>query len=236
MNDMAFFKLFGEDSSILISFLNAILDRGGKSRIRSCEFLSSEAIPKVNEFLQNTLVVCCRDFQDTEYDIGIQTIRVPNFVKEYKGYTLFDWSNQYQEPEMQFALKPAVYLTIVNEDVFSDRLEPIQCYQRPNCTHVFIELSKFKKTIGELASAQDQWLYFLKNTGGNLPGITASAGKEMRRAYEKVRVSNWSPGEKDLYVKVNIANDEKFYMQLEGFQKGVVAGYAEALQGLHQNI
>ena len=181
--DYAFKKIFGSEQSqnILISFLNAII-YGGEKIIESLTIINPYNPGQVMTLKDSYLDVKAVLFDGSIVVIEMQIARVSAFSKRViynlgKAYT-----NQLRIGDNYLILKPAIAVTIIdfikfenrenviNHFVFQEKTEKFE-YSDTELQLIFIELPKFKKTLSELNSLSDKWIYFLKEatTLDNIP-------------------------------------------------------------------
>ncbi len=158
--DYAFKKIFGSNQSkdILISFLNAII-YDGKNKIKSLEIIELENQRQLGVLLDDKSTVI----------IEMKT----GDVEGCKKQVLQDVSKIYSADENYLELRPVISLTIsdrlifsnsdrtINQFVFKERQDGFE-YQKEKLCLIFVQLPNFKKTLSELETLTDKWIYFIK--------------------------------------------------------------------------
>ncbi len=172
--DYAFKKIFGSKQSqqILISFLNAII-YGGEPTIQSLTIVNPYNPGQVMTLKDTYLDVKAVLSDGSIVVIEMQIARVSAFSKRViynlgKAYT-----NQLGIGENYLTLSPVIAVTVtdfilfnekvkvINQFVFQEKTEKFE-YPDAELQLIFIELPKFKKTLSELTSLSDKWIYFIK--------------------------------------------------------------------------
>ena len=158
--DYAFKKIFGSNQSkdILISFLNAII-YDGKNKIKSLKIIELENQGQLGVLLDDKSTVI----------IEMKT----GDVEGCKKQVLQDVSQIYSADENYMELRPVISLTIsdrlifsnsdrtINQFVFQERQDGFEYHKEKLCL-IFVQLPNFKKTLSELETLTDKWIYFIK--------------------------------------------------------------------------
>ncbi|CAD5942728.1 hypothetical protein NO108_02406 [Planktothrix rubescens] len=172
--DYAFKKIFGSDQSqdILISFLNAIVYQG-ETFITSLEIIDPYAPGRISGLKTTYFDVKAQLNNGENVLIEMQAFNVPAFGKKILYNTAKMYVNQLKlrgvYPELRAAIGVAVTDFIMfNEhnkviSQFTLKEDELQVnYQHSPLKLVFVELPKFNKTLEELTTITDKWLYFLR--------------------------------------------------------------------------
>ena len=172
--DYSFKKIFGSEQSkdILISFLNAII-YGGDKIIQSLTIVNPYN-PGQTMTLKDTYLDVKAVLQDGSIVIiEMQVARVSAFSKRVVYNLGKTYTNQLGIGENYLTLTPVIALTItdfilfnqttdvINQFVFQEKRKKFE-YPDAELQLFFIELPKFKKSLSELNSLSDKWIYFLK--------------------------------------------------------------------------
>ena len=247
-NDVAFKRLFGteEHKSLLISFLNAILGLTGSRKIKAVELLSQEQVPAIKEIKASILDIKCTDERNVQYIVEMQNRKVPGFVKRTQFYAANSYASQLTKGSTHLELKPVVLLAILNHELFPKK-ENVVSYHKTldtdtlendleDIAYVFIELPKFNKSEDELETLQDKWIYFFKEWNVSKAIPKAITEKELIEAYNVIEEFNWSPAEREAYLKAHIARDEVFAEKEDAFQKGEKKGIEETKEQIARSL
>ncbi|MDJ0583272.1 Rpn family recombination-promoting nuclease/putative transposase [Crocosphaera sp.] len=172
--DYAFKKIFGSNQSkeILISFLNAILYHE-KEVIQDLEILNPYS-PGASFGLKDTyLDVKAKLDNDTTVLIEMQVLNKYAFDKRVMYNAAKSYANQLDSGERYILLNPVIALTIVDFIMFDNNTEIINSFvfqeekqkfvYNEEIKLVFLELRKFNKSLEELETISDKWIYFIKN-------------------------------------------------------------------------
>ena len=221
--DYAFKKIFGSEQSqqILISFLNAII-YGGKKVIQSLTILNPYNPGKIITLKETYLDVKAVLADGSLVVIEMQVARVTAFSKRITYNLAKGYANQLTKGERYHLLNPAIALTITDFILFEEEDDFINPFvfkhQQKNWEYpdkelqlIFVELPKFNKTLEELQTLSDKWLYFLKETG-DLPGIPEVLGEveEIEMALNIANQINMNAEELEIFENRGIAlQDER---------------------------
>jgi len=183
--DFAFKKIFGSEQSkdILISFLNALLYRG-QAIITDLEIINPYLAPKIKGIKDTYLDVKAKLIDNQTIIIEMQVLNVEGFEKRILYNAAKAYSIQLEPGEDYTLLNPVIALTITDFEMFQDLPQVIS-------ELIFIELPKFTKTLDELETLADKWIYFIKSAR-NLEAIpeTMAQVPEIRRAFEVANQAN----------------------------------------------
>jgi predicted transposase/invertase (TIGR01784 family) len=241
--DYAFKKIFGSEQSkdILISFLNAII-YGGNKIIQSLTIVNpynpgqsmslKDTYLDVKAVLSNGSVVI----------IEMQIARVTAFSKRVVYNLSKAYSNQLGIGENYLTLNPVIAVTItdfvlfnasqdvINQFVFQEKNHKFE-YPDPELQLIFVELPKFHKSLSELTSLSDKWIYFLKEAA-HLDNIPDSLGEvaEIEVALNIANQAKMTSEELDIVERRGIMlQDEKGRITYAAEQGEAKGRYQEAI-------
>ena len=173
--DFAFKKIFGSEQSkdILISFLNAILYEE-QEVIQDIQIIDPYLAPKIRGMKDTYLDVQAKLADQSTVIIEMQVLNVEGFEKRILYNAAKAYSLQLGEGHDYTLLNPVIALTITDFVMFKsvDKLltrftlkdkSYLIDYPINDLELVFVELPKFDKSLEELSSITDKWLFFLKN-------------------------------------------------------------------------
>ncbi|MEQ8996612.1 MAG: Rpn family recombination-promoting nuclease/putative transposase [Coleofasciculus sp. B1-GNL1-01] len=186
--DYAFKKIFGSEQSkdILISFLNAII-YGGNKTIQSLTIVNPYNPGQVMNLKDTYLDIKAVLSNGSVVIIEMQIARVTAFSKRIVYNLAKAYSNQLGIGENYLTLNPVIAVTItdfvlfntsqdvISQFVFQEKNHKFE-YPDPELQLVFVELPKFQKSLSELTSLSDKWIYFLKEAA-RLDNIPDSLGE-----------------------------------------------------------
>ncbi len=173
--DFAFKKIFGSEKShgVLISFLNGIL-YGGRSIIEDLTILNPYQAPRIRGVKDTYLDVKAKLHSGETVIIEMQVLNVEGFEKRILYNATKSYAMQLDKGEKYSELNPVIALTITDFEMFSDIDRPISRfvlkendllidYLSCDLQLVFLELPKFKRSLEELESLTDKWIYFMQH-------------------------------------------------------------------------
>jgi predicted transposase/invertase (TIGR01784 family) len=174
-SDFAFKKIFGspESQDILKSLINALVYRGNPT-IQMLDIINPYFPSKQPDPKDAYIDVKAKTTDGKTFIIKKQVLSVSSFDKRIIYNAAKEYSSQLSRGEGFSKLKPLIYLTISDFAIFDNHSHIISHfiykekdhdidYPDPEIELVFVELPKFKKSIDELETPTDKWLYFLKN-------------------------------------------------------------------------
>jgi len=235
--DYAFKKIFGSEQSkdILISFLNAII-YGGNKTIQSLTIVNPYNPGQVMNLKDTYLDIKAVLSNGSVVIIEMQIARVTAFSKRVVYNLAKAYSNQLGIGENYLTLNPVIAVTItdfvlfntsqdvINQFVFQEKNHKFE-YPDPELQLIFVELPKFQKSLSELTSLSDKWIYFLKEAA-RLDNIPDSLGEvsEIKLALNIANQAKMTEDELDVVERRGIMlQDEKgriTYAAEQGEAKG----------------
>ena len=205
-NDVAFRKIFGNEKKkeIIISFLNAILNLKKGKRIISAKIENPFKLPEIKGLKSTLLDVRVTDERDVSYIVEMQVEEPDGFDKRVQYYTAKQYSSQIEIGDDYPKLNQVIFIGILDFDFFEgDKYVSRHLIINTNTGKQdlkdlefnFIELKKFNKTIEELVTSEDKWIFFLKNVK-NLDVIPENIDDEgLKHAYEDAEKHSWTKDE-----------------------------------------
>ncbi|HNW12546.1 MAG TPA: Rpn family recombination-promoting nuclease/putative transposase [Candidatus Rifleibacterium sp.] len=175
--DFGFKKLFGEEynKDLLIDFLNQLL-KNEQGRIKTLTYLKNEHLGRSEADRRAVYDLYCENEQGEKFIVEIQKSKQKFFKDRALYYSTFPIAEQGKAGDWDFELK-AVYTVAILDFVFDEdrcdaekyrydvKLTDIETYKvfYDKLTFVYLEMPKFEKTLEELETRFDKWLYVLKN-------------------------------------------------------------------------
>lgn len=209
-NDVAFRKIFGNENrkEVLISFLNAVLLLQENHSIVDVDILTPYQLPDLKGGKVTIVDVKAKDQNDKSYIVEMQVAEVEGFDKRVLYYASKSYSAQIDRGDHYQKLNPTYFIGILDFEVtqntnYISRHKIIDIATHENyikdIEFNFIELPKFTKSINELESIIDQWVYFIKNAE-SLELIPENLSDEgLKFAYEDADKHNWTKEELEAY-------------------------------------
>ena len=235
--DFAFKKIFGSEQShdVLISFLNAIL-YNGENRIRQLIILNPYLAPRIRGVKDTYLDVKATLDNETTVIIEMQVLNVEGFEKRILYNAAKAYSIQLGVGEDYALLNPVIALTITDFEMFPEinqltsrfilkERDFLINYPIYDLELVFVELPKFHKTIDDLETLADKWLYFLKNAR-QLEIVPESMNlvPEIKQAFEFAKQGNLTPEELDEFEHQAIFIHDQRNIAIKSMKQGLKQG------------
>ncbi|MEZ2279209.1 MAG: Rpn family recombination-promoting nuclease/putative transposase [Microcoleus sp.] len=233
--DYAFKKIFGssESKDILISFLNAMIYDGNPT-IEDLEIINPNLPPQVEGLKDSSLDVKAKLADGTLVIIEMQVLNVESFGQRILYNAAKTYASQLQKGQGYRMLKPVIALTITDFEMFKNSNNLISRfvykeevsnlpYPDNDLKLVFVELPKFTKTVDQLETLADKWLYFMKYavTITEIPPVMDSV-PEIHQAFDIADRVNLSPEE--------IANIERQEMFIYDQQGTIIKAVKDAVE------
>lgn len=248
--DFAFKKIFGSNESkeILISFLNAII-YSGNSVIRDLEIIDPYNAGGSVDLKDSYLDVKAVLEDQTTVIIEMQVWNVEAFQQRIVYNLCKTYGNQLKKGEKYSGLNPVIALTITDFTLFPTTEEVINrfhfqeetkriSYQEDELKMVFVELPKFTKTLEELETVTDKWIYFVKEASSL--EVIPDKMRVVPQLEQALNIANQASLSAEELDKINrqemFWEDKKSGLRLaktegrqEGRQEGIVVGQREFL-------
>lgn len=245
LTDFGFKRVFGSEPNkqLLIDFLNTLLPE--RHRIQSLSYKSTENLGNTQIDRKAIFDIYCQGENGDRFIVEIQKAKQNFFKDRSVFYASFPIQEQSLRGEWNFRLAPVYSIGILdfifddhkNEDtlIHTVELKDQHCnifYDK--LKFIYVELPKFTKTLDQLETHQDKWLYLLRH----LPDLDEQP-QPFRDAvflqlFEIAEISNFSPDEQDIYQ-----NSLKYYRDLnnvidtsrqEGLEEGIEQGIEQGRQ------
>ena len=177
LTDFGFKRIFGTapNKDLLIDFLNSLFD--GEQVVKDVTYLNSEHVGDVHSERKAIFDVYCENEKGEKFIVEMQNASQQYFKDRSLYYATFPIREQAQKGGLwNYELKHVYVVALLNYDmtepsfakdtinhdiglldkqthkVFNDKL-----------TFKYVEISKFDKSIEELKSNYDKWIYVLQN-------------------------------------------------------------------------
>jgi predicted transposase/invertase (TIGR01784 family) len=205
-NEVAFQKIFGseENTPILISLLNAVLDLRDDQAIQTLQVLNPYQTPPIDAVHTASFDIQAMDQRGTIVSITMLAESIPAVLQRL----FFTTATVYASNQNIMSLHSVIGIGILDFHVFDGAAALTQHRFRNAQTgnqdvygmefHV-LELPKFTKTEAELTTLLDKWVFFLKYAS-TLDSIPASADDAaLHAAYTAATRSQWSQDDLEMY-------------------------------------
>jgi predicted transposase/invertase (TIGR01784 family) len=175
--DYGFKKLFGEEinKDLLLDFLNELL-KEEQGQIKDLTYLKTEHLGTTEVDRKAIFDLYCENEWGEKFIVELQKTKQNFFKDRTVYYSTFPIREQAKRADWDYELK-AVYTIAVLDFVFdSDKDEPAKYrydvklkdietnklfYDK--LTFIYLEMPKFNKSVDELTTRFDKWLYVLRN-------------------------------------------------------------------------
>ena len=221
LTDFGFKRVFGTEpnKAILIDFLNTLLP--DYHRIQDLTFKNTEKLGNTPIDRKAIFDIYCQAENGDRFIVEIQKAKQNFFKDRSVYYSTFPIQEQALQGEWDFNLTP-VYTVGVLDFVFDDHKDDetivhIVQLKNQNCDifydklkFIYIELPKFKKSIDQLETHLDKWLFILRNLA-NLSDPPPESLQEnaFNELFKVAAIANFSRTEQDSYQ-----NSLKYYRDM----------------------
>jgi len=241
-NDLAFKKIFGEEKhkTLPISFINAVLELEGESKIIDLEFLNPKQPPEIAARKESIVDVLVKDQSGVKYIVEMQVAKVKGFEKRAQYYASKTYCAHFGEGQKYHDLKQVVFVAITDYVVFENKKNRYKSshvildkdsyeHDLKDFSFTFVELPKFMKELSELKTIEDRWCYFLKNSE-ECEDVEAliKDSPEIKEAYEILDKHNWNEDQLQEYEKLNMNQSDMFGALDAAEDKGKAEGIQQA--------
>ncbi|MGZ6254902.1 MAG: Rpn family recombination-promoting nuclease/putative transposase [Candidatus Chromulinivorax sp.] len=257
-SDVGFKKLFGNEyhKNLTISFLNSVLGKKEGNLIESITFLDIEKLPKQIQGKTTYLDIHCIDQNGNHFLIEMQNKYQDHFIERAMFYSALIFGNQLDAGFDYDKLMPVILISVLNHTLFTHHHDVVSRHVLMDSKHLtitsryqqfyFIELPKFHKTIKQLSSAMDYWLFFMikADTYENIPQELQKS-EDLVQAFKVLEKMQWTYDEIKDYVREldNAGMNQRIEAGAlkRGLQQGLEQGLEQGLQqglqkGLQQGI
>ena len=253
--DYGFKKLFGEElnKDLLLDFLNELL-KEEQGQIKNITYLKNEHLGASEIDRKAIFDLYCENEKGEKFIVELQKTKQNFFKDRTVYYATFPIREQAKRADWDYELK-AVYTIALLDFVFeADKAEPDKYrydvkltdietkkvfYDK--LTFIYLEMPKYNKTIDELETRFDKWLYVIKN----LNKLDRVPEKLREQIFDKL----FATAEIAKFTTEQIRSYEdslKYYRDLknsldtareEGIEKGIEKGIVQGIEkGIVQGI
>jgi predicted transposase/invertase (TIGR01784 family) len=174
--DFGFKKLFGEETNkdLLIDFLNELLKDKGK--IVELTFLKTEQLGTNEVDRRAVFDLYCQNDKGEKFIVELQKAKQKYFKDRSLYYSTFAIQEQAQKGEWDYRLQ-GIYTISVMDFVFDEDPSDVSKFRHDiqlmdietktlfydKLRFIYLEMPKFTKTLDELETHYDKWLFVLQN-------------------------------------------------------------------------
>ncbi len=194
--DYGFKKLFGEEPNkdLLLDFLNELL-REEQGEILNLTYLKNEHLGAGELDRKAVFDLYCENERGEKFIVEMQKAKQNFFKDRSVYYATFPIAEQAKRTTWNYELK-AVYTVAILDFVFDEdkhqpekyrydvKLSDVETHKvfYDKLTFIYLEMPKFNKTIDELETRFDKWLYVIRN----LNRLDRVPEKLQERVFEKL--------------------------------------------------
>jgi predicted transposase/invertase (TIGR01784 family) len=252
LTDFGFKRVFGTEPNkqLLIDFLNTLLPV--HHRIQDVTYKNNENLGNTPIDRKAIFDIYCQAETGERFIVEIQKAKQNFFKDRSVYYATFPIQEQALKGDWNYQLT-AIYTVGVLDFIFEDHqhedtlLHTVEL-KNQHCEvfddklkFIYIELPKFVKSLDELESHFDKWLFLLKHLSELSDRPQPLQETIFNQLFDVAEIANFSPVEQETYQ-----NSLKYYRDLnnvvdtsrqEGLQEGLVQGREEGLmQGREEGL
>ena len=245
LTDFGFKRVFGSEpnKAILIDFLNTLLP--DYHRIQNLTFKSNENLGNTAIDRKAIFDIYYQAESGERFIVEIQKAKQNFFKDRSVYYATFPIQEQAQKGAWNFELS-SVYTIGILDFIFDDHkhddtIVHVVQLRNQNCElfydklkFIYIELPKFNKTIDQLETHLDKWLFILRHLADlSDPPPEPLQENAFNELFEVAAIANFSQIEQD-----NYENSLKYYRDMnnvvdtssqEGVKQGIELGRVEGI-------
>ncbi len=256
--DYGFKKLFGEElnKDLLLDFLNELL-KEEQGQIKEITYLKTEHLGLTELDRKAIFDLYCENERGEKFIVELQKSKQNFFKDRTVYYSTFPIREQAKRADWNYELK-AVYTIAILDFVFeADKNEPDKFrydvklkdietnkvfYDK--LTFIYLEMPKFKKTIEQLETRFDKWLYVISNLN-KLDRIPESLREQIfEKVFETAEIAKFTYDQvlsyedslkyyRDLKNSLDTAREEG---EMKGEIKGIIKGKIEGKIEVARNM
>ena len=247
--DIVFKHLFTNDLVSLASLISSILFPGGENKVVEIAIISSEIIPLFQggkrTFLDLKTIARLETMtqEDPFIQIELQVYEQAGYVQRSLFYATGLIQSQLKAGDSYFQITPVIQINLLDFDLLpTENIVSRYLLKEEKSNHVltnlfqmvYVELSKFKvKTISELKTERDIWLYLLNNmetlTEENRLEIL-SKKPDLKNAFDVLDLYASDP-DKRRELEERLRADKNYAYELAAkFEKGLEQGIEQGLE------
>jgi predicted transposase/invertase (TIGR01784 family) len=243
LTDFGFKRVFGTEpnKALLIDFLNTLLP--AHHQIQDLSFKNNENLGQTPIDRKAIFDIYCQATNGDRFIVEIQKAKQNFFKDRSVYYATFPIQEQALKGEWNFELK-AIYTVGVLDFVFDDHkhedtLLHVVELKNQHCEvfyeklkFIYIELPKFTKTVDELETHLDKWLFLLRHLADLSDPPIPLQEAVFTELFEVAEIANFSSAEKDTYNNSlkyyrdmnNVVDTSRAEGRAEGRQEGLLEG------------
>ena len=251
LTDFGFKRLFGSEptKALLIDFLNVVLPP--EHHVKDLTYRNNEQVGNSTIDRKAIFDIYCESERGEKFIVEIQKAKQNYFKDRSIYYSTFPIQEQAERGDWNYKLA-AVYTVGILDFIFDDHkndetIMHVVELKNQHCKvfydklkFIYIELPKFTKTIDQLESHFDKWLFLLKHLYKLDAPPEALREGVFNQLFEIAEITQFTPIERDGYE-----NSLKYYRDLknvvdtsreEGVEQGREEGREEGRLEIAMNL
>ena len=252
LTDFGFKRIFGSapNKDLLICFLNSLFN--GKQVVKDVSYLNPEHVGDVYTDRKDIFDVYCEGENGEKFIVEMQNAYQAYFKDRSLFYSTFPIREQApKENGWDFKINHVYTVALLNFNMYEDAFDKEKTRHHVQlcntATHkisydkqefIYVVLAKFNKTLGELETLYEKWLYALKNLYKLSQRPKELCDKVFDRLFEEAEIAKFSPLEmreyeaskkayRDIKNSVDTAKREGI---AEGMEKGMKQGMEKGME------
>ena len=209
LTDFGFKRIFGTamNKDLLICFLNSLFN--GKQVVKDVSYLNPEHVGDVYIDRKDIFDVYCEGENGEKFIVEMQNAYQAYFKDRSLFYSTFPIREQAPKGnDWDFKINHVYTVALLNfnmyEDAFDKEKNRHHVQLCNTATHkisydkqefIYVVLAKFNKTLGELETLYEKWLYALKNLYKLTQRPKELCDKVFDRLFEEAEIAKFTPQE-----------------------------------------
>ena len=263
LTDFGFKRIFGSapNKDLLICFLNSLFN--GKQVVKDVSYLKPEHVGDVYTDRKAIFDVYCEGENGEKFIVEMQNAYQAYFKDRSLFYSTFPIREQTPKGNgWDFKINHVYTVALLNFNMYEDAFDKEKTRHHVQlcntATHkisydkqefIYVVLAKFNKTLGELETLYEKWLYALKNLYKLSQRPKELCDKVFDRLFEEAEIAKFSPLEmreyeaskkayRDIKNSVDTAKREGIAEGMkQGMEKSMKQGIEKGMkQGLEKGL
>ena len=213
LTDFGFKRIFGTkpNKDLLIDFLNSLFN--GEQVVKDVTFLNSEHVGDVHTDRKAIFDVYCENEKGEKFIVEMQNAYQTYFKDRSLYYATFPIREQAKKgSDWDFNLSRVYTIALLNFNMREEAFDEEQITHTVKLcdidTHkvfykkldfIYVEIAKFQKTLDELETLYDKWLYVLRNLYKLEKRPKALRDKVFDRLFKEAEIATFSSEELRAY-------------------------------------
>ena len=255
LTDFGFKRIFGSapNKDLLICFLNSLFN--GRQVVKDVLYLNPEYVGDVYTDRKDIFDVYCEGENGEKFIVEMQNAYQAYFKDRSLFYSTFPIREQAPKGnDWDFKLNHVYTIALLNFNMYEDAFDKEKTRHHVQlcntATHkisydkqefIYVVLAKFNKTLGELETLYEKWLYALKNLYKLSQRPKELCDKVFDRLFEEAEIAKFSPLEmreyeasKKAYRDIKNSVDTA---KREGIAEGMKQGMEKSMkQGMEKGM